>query len=56
MKLSCEAIKKRHSCRLFDSSKTISDGEIQQLIYAASLAPSGKKPNLGDFRQSTKSR
>ena len=50
MELNCSAIQKRYSCRLFDDTKEVPLCKIEQLIYAASLAPSGKNLQPWKFK------
>jgi nitroreductase len=50
MDLTCKAIQERQSCRWFDCTKEVSPSAIEQLIYSASLAPSGKNLQPWKFR------
>jgi len=50
MELTCKAIQQRYSCRYFDNEKEIPLHMINQLIYAASLAPSGKNLQPWKFK------
>lgn len=50
MELACKAIQERYSCRFFDNAKEVSLHMIEQLIYAASLAPSGKNLQPWKFK------
>lgn len=50
MKLLCSAIETRHSCRFFRTRKRVTNEQMMQLLYAASLAPSGKNLQPWRFR------
>ena len=50
MKITCNAIKDRFSCRIFISDKIVSDEEIQCILQAASMAPSGKNTQPWRFK------
>ena len=50
MELTCKPIRQRYSCRLFDTTKEIPQVMMDGLIYAASLAPSGKNMQPWKFR------
>lgn len=50
MELTCKAIQERYSCRCFDHTKEVSQNAIEQIIYAASLAPSGKNLQPWKFK------
>jgi len=50
MILSCDAIENRKSCRIFDNQRIITPEVINKLIYAASVAPSGKNSQPWRFR------
>lgn len=50
MKLSCNALQERYSCRCFDEDCEIALNMMEQLVYAASLAPSGKNIQPWKFK------
>ena len=50
MKILCDAIQNRYSCRSFDNSKCVSHDIIKSIIKAGSLAPSGKNTQPWRFR------
>ncbi len=50
MKLLCSAIETRHSCRFYHPQKRATNKQMMQLLYAASLAPSGKNSQPWRFR------
>jgi len=50
VKIICNAIKDRFSCRVFFSDKIVSDEVIQCIIQAASMAPSGKNMQPWRFK------
>jgi nitroreductase len=49
LNLSCDLIEHRSSCRIFDNQRIVTQENIHKLIYAASLAPSGKNSQPWKF-------
>lgn len=50
MELSCQVIQERYSCRSFEPRRDVPPEIVEKLIYAASLAPSGKNLQPWKFK------